>query len=260
MGQVGRVGQVGKNTCGLIAFVAVFLAFVNATVTMRAQAPSFEVASVKRNVSGDRRSGTRTLPGGRIAITNRSLRDIIRQAYGANDIEVIGGPDWIDGDRWDIVATAGPEQAEAPLDLMVRSLLEDRYKLRAHIERRERPVYALVFARSDRHLGPKVHLSACKADDVDCGRSSGNTSGIRSGTLNGVGRTMSEIGQTLSRYVERRVLDRTGLDERYDYEVTWSDDVSIFTAIQEQLGLKVDAQRAPVDVVVVDTAQRPIED
>ena len=251
---------MGKNTCGLISFVGVFLAVAHGTVTIRAQGPSFEVASVKRNVSGNPQSGTRTLPGGRIAITNRSLRDIIRQAYGANDIEVTGGPDWIDMDRWDIAATAGPDHADAPLDRMIRSLLEERYQLRAHIERRERPVYALVFARSDRRLGPKIHLSACKADDVDCARNSGNTSGIRSGTLSGVGRTMSDIGQTLSRYVERRVLDRTGLDERYDFEVTWSDDVSIFTAIQEQLGLKVDAQRAPVDVVVIDTVQRPIED
>ena len=253
------MGQVGKNTCSLIAFVAL-LAAACAAAPALAQGPSFEVASVKRNVSGDPRSGTRTLPGGRIAITNLSLRDIIRRAYGANDIEVVGGPDWIDTDRWDIAATAGSDRVDAPLDQMVRSLLEDRYKLRAHIERRERPVYALVFARSDRRLGPKVHLSACKADDVDCARNSGNTNGIRSGTLTGVGRTMSDIGQTLSRYVERRVLDRTGLDERYDFEVTWSEEVSIFTAIQEQLGLKVDPQRAPVDVVVVDTVQRPIED
>ena len=106
----------------------------------------------------------------------------------------------------------------------------------------------------------EVHLSECKADDVDCARNSGNTNGIRSGTLSGVGRTMSDLGQTLSRYAERRVLDRTGLDERYDFEVTWSEDISIFTAIQEQLGLKVEAQRAPVDVVVIDTIQRPIED
>jgi len=236
------------------------LALVFGTVTIGAQGPSFEVASVKRNVSGDPRSGTRTLPGGRVAITNKALRDIIRQAYGANDIEVVGGPDWIDTDRWDIAATAGPDHADAPLDQMIRSLLEDRYTLRAHIERRERPVYALVFARSDRRLGPKIHLSACKADDVDCARNFGNTSGIRSGTLSGVGRTMSDLGQTLSRYVERRVLDRTGLDERYDFEVTWSEELSIFTAIQEQLGLKVDAERAPVDVVVIDSVQRPIED
>jgi len=250
---------VGRNTC-VISFVAVLPVLVCAAVPILAQGPSFEVASVKRNVSGDPRSGTRTLPGGRIAITNRLLRDIVRQAYGANDIEVVGGPDWIDTDRWDITATAGPDHADAALDQMIRSLLEERYKLRAHVERRERPIYALVVARSDRRLGPKVHLSACKADDVDCGRNFGNTNGIRSGTLSGVGRTMSDIGQTLSRYVERRVLDRTGLDERYDFEVTWSEDVSIFTAIQEQLGLKADPQRAPVDVVVVDAVQRPIED
>jgi uncharacterized protein (TIGR03435 family) len=172
----------------------------------------------------------------------------------------VGGPDWIDTDRWDIAAAAGADHAGARLDRMIRSLLEERYALRAHVEQRERPVYALVLTRADHRLGPKMRLSECTSDRVDCARNSGNTNGIRSGTLNGVGRTMSDISQTLSRYVERRVLNRTGLDGRYDFEVTWSEDVSIFTAIQEQLGLKVDARRAPVDVVVIDTVQRPMED
>lgn len=200
------------------------------------------------------------VPGGRIAVTNKPLRDIIRQAYGANDIEVIGGPNWMDGERWDIAATAGADNADAPLELMVRTLLIDRFTLRAHVEQRERPIYALVLARADRRLGPRIHPSACKSDDLDCARTSGNTSGIKSGTIGGVGRSMTDIGQALSRYVERRVLDRTELKERYDFEVTWSEDVSIFTAIQEQLGLKVDAQRAPIDVVVIDSVERPIED
>jgi uncharacterized protein (TIGR03435 family) len=225
----------------------------------RAQQPAFEVASVKRNVSGDIRSGSRTLPGGRVNITNQRLRQVIRSAYGASDIEVIGGPDWLDTERWDIVAVGGTDDRDAKWWLMLRSLLTDRFKLVAHVEQRERPVYGLVFARNDRVLGPNIHPTTCTGQDV-CTNTSANTSGITSGTIVGTSRTLEDIGSTLSAYVERRVLDRTGLEARYDFELKWSEEVSIFTAVREQLGLTLDAQRAPVDVVVVETVERATED
>ena len=99
----------------------------------------------------------------------------------------------------------------------------------------------------------------CRADG-DCGTSSGRTNGIVSGTLTGTARLMSDIAVQLSRYAGRRVFDRTGLEGRYDYEVQWSEDVSIFTAVQEQFGLKFEADHAPVNVVVVDSVERPVED
>jgi uncharacterized protein (TIGR03435 family) len=226
-----------------------------------AQAPAFEVASIKRNVSGDPRSGVRTLPGGRIAVINQELRQIIRGAFGSSDLEVIGGPDWIDSDRWDITASAGTGKADEPLEPMLKSLLADRFKLRAHVEMRERPIYGLVLSRADKRLGDKIHVSPmdCRAD-TDCGRTSARTNGVLSGTINGVARTMADLASSLSRYAGRRIFDRTGLQGRFDFELTWSEDVSIFTALQEQLGLKLDAQRAPVDVVVVDSVERAVED
>lgn len=220
--------------------------------------PAFDVASIRPNTSGDARSGTRNLPGGRVTITNQPLRSMIRTAFGANDLEVVGGPDWIDRDRWDVLAAAAPDSPpDAPWDAMLKTLLIERFKLRAHLEPRERPIYRLVLARSDKRLGPEIHDTACRPDDPDCGRLSANTSGIQSGTITGVGRTMAEIGTGLSRYAERRVFDATGLDGRYDFVVRWGDDLSIFTAVSEQLGLKLEPATRSIDVVVIDGVEKP---
>src|SRR5260221_268422 len=139
--------------------------------------PAFEVASIKRNLDGPGKSGSANLPGGRVSMTNRPLRSIIRSAYGAIDIEVVGGPDWLDNDRWNILATApSGVPADAPWRDMLKSLLEDRFKLPAHAEQRERPIYAMVFARSDKRLGPKISPTPCTGQLY--GKSSGNTNRI----------------------------------------------------------------------------------
>ena len=233
-------------------------AFLSVAQTPR---PAFDVASIKRNVSLDPRSSQRNLPGGRINFSNQRLRQVIRAAFGGSDIEVIGGPDWIDNDRWDIVAAPESVDANAPWREMLKTLLMDRFKLRAHIEPRERPIYALVFARADRQLGPKVHptLTRCTIEG-DCGSTDTNSNGVTSGTIHGTARTMAQVGRSLSGYAERRVFDRTGLEGRYDFELAWGDDVSIFTAVSEQLGLKLQADRAPTDVVVIDSVERAVDD
>ena len=248
--------------CVLRVFVAPHLAR-----PLHAQAPAirpaFEVAAIKRNVSGATFSGNRTLPGGRINMENQRLRQIIRSAFGSADLEVVGGPGWIDSDRWDVVASAGDGAAGGSSDgvwrEMLKTLLMERFKLVAHVEQRDRPIYGLVFARADKQLGPAIHPTTC-APNAACEGTTANTSGIVSGTIIGKARTLTDIGRSLSPYAERRVFDRTGLEQRYDYELKWSEDLSIFTAIQEQLGLKFDAQRAPLDVVVVDSVERAVED
>lgn len=233
-------------------------AFLSIAQTPR---PAFDVASIKRNVSLDNRSSQRNMPGGRINFTNQRLRQVIRAAFGGSDIEVIGGPDWVDDDRWDIVAAPAAVDPNAPWREMLKTLLTDRFKLRAHVEQRERPIYALVFARADRQLGAKMHATQtpCKIEG-DCGSTDTNSNGVVSGTIHGTARTMAQVGRSLSGYAERRVFDRTGLEGRYDFELTWGDDISIFTAVSEQLGLKLQADRAPTDVVVIDAVDRPTED
>jgi uncharacterized protein (TIGR03435 family) len=241
----------------------VFVASILSARALSAQSPqslAFGVASIKLNASGDARSGTHTLPGGRVTITNQRLRDVVRTAFGSNDLDVIGGPAWMDGDRWDIVAAASSGNVDAPWEQMLKSLLVDRFHLQAHVEHRERSIYRLVLARGDKQLGPDLHESRCTDDLTDCSRTTANTSGIKSGTITGIGRSMADLAVSLGRYAERRVFDGTRLESRYDFQLQWSEDVSIFTALQEQLGLKLESARAPVDVVVIDRVERPTPD
>lgn len=165
----------------------------------------------------------------------------------------------MDGDRWDILAVAPSGQADR-WQPMLKALLVERFRLRARVETRERSIYRLVMARDDRRLGPRLTETACQPDAEGCGRTSANTNGIRSGTLTIVGRTPEEFSRSLSPYVERQVTDGTGLKGRYDLELVWSQDVSIFTALLEQLGLKVESTKGPVDVVVIDGVERPEPD
>jgi uncharacterized protein (TIGR03435 family) len=181
------------------------------------KAPGFEVASIKLNTSGDPQSGTHDLPGGRVTMTNLALRDVIRRAYGTNDLDVIGGPSWLDTDRWDIVAAAAPGLADASWQPMMKSLLAERFRLQAHQEQREQPTFRLVFARGAQRLGPTIHPTGCKPDDLDCARTERRTNGIISGTITAVASTMSHLAETLSPYAGRRVFDGTGFDARYDF-------------------------------------------
>src|SRR6185436_15248277 len=109
----------------------------------QAPRPTFEVAVIKRNNSGSTFSSSRSTPG-RVTISNDSLRNIIRSAYGARNLQVLGGPGWIDGERWDISAGTGDANQSVSTRPMMQALLADRFKLVAHVETRELPIYALV--------------------------------------------------------------------------------------------------------------------
>lgn len=245
-----------RRTCATLVAVSTLVA-----VAQSQGPPAFDVASIRLNTSGDPRSGTHNLPGGRVTVTNLPLRNMIQTAYGANDLEVVGGPDWIDRDRWDVLASAAPgSPVDAPWQEMLKTLLIERFKLRAHLESRQRPIYRLVFARGDKRLGPEIRPTGCRADNLDCGRLSANTNGIRAGTIQGVARTFAELGTGLSRYAERRVFDATGQDGRYDFELRWDQDTLIFTALEEQLGLKLEPASGPVDVLFIDAVEKPTPD
>jgi uncharacterized protein (TIGR03435 family) len=286
----------------LVPFTAAVAAI--ATLHGRAQGPTtgptFEVASVKPNKSGDGRVMIGMQPGGRYTATNVPLRALIRQAYQVQDFQIVGAPDWINNERFDIVAKAEgdipPSQpgTTGPMQLMMRNLLAERFKLVTHQESREMPIYALVLARNDGKLGEKLQQS-----EVDCaakmgrGRAGGPPSGpvsaerpecglrIGPGTMAMGGFPMTQFAQAISQFVQRIVVDKTGLTGAYDLDLTWTPDQrpqgppppgapplppvepdgpSIFTAVQEQLGLKLDPQRGPVDVLVVDGVDRPTPD
>jgi uncharacterized protein (TIGR03435 family) len=255
---------------------------------------TFEVASVKPNKSGDQRVMIQMPPSGRYTATNVALRMLLRQAFDVQDFQIVGGPNWLASDRFDIVAKppegTGPEQIRP----MVRALLADRFKLVAHTETREMPIYSLVVARADGKLGSK--LSPAK---VDCearfaaARRGGPPSSFPApgqpmecgfmmapGTMNVGGMPMLELTRALSPMVGRIVIDKTGLKGRYDFQLTFAPDgrgfgpgpvgsdapavdpnmPSLFTALQEELGLKLESERGPVDVIVIDRVEQPTED
>ena len=265
--------------------VLLLIAAVGTSALLHSQGPDqktsvFEAASVKANTSGDSRGGGRTLPGGRVLFTNESLRTVIRDAYGQDD--VLGGPNWVDSDKWDIAATAAPGQPDAPTRLMMQTLLAQRFKLVAHLEQQEQPVYALVVSSSHKPLGSRIHPSV-----KDC-PIAGNTCGTRSsvGQVTGSAAELGDMTRTLSRLVGRRVIDRTGLTGRFDFTLTWTPDTlpprapgtlpeepitvngvkidpngpTLLTAIQEQLGLKLESTKGAVDVLVIDHVDRPTPD
>jgi uncharacterized protein (TIGR03435 family) len=259
----------------------------------QAQLPSFEVASIKVNKSGEPGGGFRPR-GSQLAVVNYTLFDIIRNAYGLQGNQILGGPAWIraERERFDITAKAAEGTKPDQMLLMVQQLLADRFKLGVHRETRQLPIFALVMARTDRKLGPQMMPAAfdCTAlraalargerptpppqtDKPACGAQT------RPGHFLVGGYPLSDIARNLSAFVGGRpVVDRTGLTGIYDLELTWTPEQlpvapggrelppidpngpSLFTAVEEQLGLKLQATTGPVEVLVIDSAERPTPD
>jgi uncharacterized protein (TIGR03435 family) len=295
---------VPKAALALVAALSLpFVALTNgqAPTTSSGADPAFEVASVKPNKSGDGGVRLGIQPGGRLTATNVPLRLLIRNAYQIQDFQLVGAPDWIAAERFDVVAKADgdvpPPQPGGPpsaLQLMMRTLLAERFKLAVHHETRELPVYALVVARSDGKLGSQLQASTTDcAAIMAAARGRGGPPALSPpgrppcgislapGRLGGGGFPLSQLATTLSQFVQRMVVDRTGLAGNFDFELTWTPDQfpqgppppdapplppidpngpSIYTAVQEQLGLKLDSRRDAVDVLVVDRVERPTED
>jgi len=225
--------------------------------SLAAQTLSY-VASVKPNNAVDARGLTEYSPGGRFTATATTVASLIRSAYRIQGYQLVGAPGWFSAKRYDISAKA--DESPAPTQqTLLRALLKDRFKLVVHEETREMPVFALVLARSDGRLGPKLVRSdsAC----AGCGARS------NSGSFSGKAVPISQLAASLGFFVGRFVVDKTGLAEGYDMELTWTPDEaagggadgpSLFTAIQEQLGLKLVPERGPVNVLVVDRAAEPV--
>jgi uncharacterized protein (TIGR03435 family) len=224
-----------------------------------------------------------------VTITNNTLRNIIRNFYRIPQFELIGGPDWLSTERWDLVAKAEGDPPPERMLEMVKTLVAERFKLVVHRETREMPIYALVLAKRDGSLGPQLHRSTtdCAAIFAEA-RARGGTpprapgGGPLCGTNMDAGRmatsavSIADVARNLSTVAGRNVIDKTGLTGNFDLELKWApeaspgnapesaqpsnDGASLFTAIQEQLGLKLDAQRGPVEVLVIDSVERPVED
>ena len=253
-------------------------------VTARGQEPAFEVASVRVNTSGAPVSRISAPDGtGRFETTNTSVRMLILNAYGIPGFQLAGGPSWIDSVHVDVLARGRAGATRAEISAMVRTLLAERFDLVVRRDRREMPVYALVVASDDRRLGPRIQASTtdCAAAAAPGAPAPQTASGqllcttrMSPFTINAGGMTMARLAQSLSGIVDRVVTDETKLPGGYDLQLAFTperppppgapppadpDAPSIFAALQEQLGLKLDARRGMVEMLVIDRIDRPKE-
>lgn len=294
--------------------VAGLALIVPAVVPLRAQTqeprplPRFEVASVRPSTGP---TGERGQPGGRYFAT-RSVKFFIADAFFFGTplqmSRVIGGPDWIESALYEINAQASTPWQRSPdgppreLFLMIRSLLEDRFKLKTHMETRELPVYELVRARADGSFGPQLRQSTVDCDALIAALQAGGPPPARQpnepppcGAMRGPARViagglpmaqfanvltfvMADANGPAGRDDARLVIDKTGLSGRFAFTLAWTPEripegppppgippidpngPPLVTALQEQLGLKLQSARTLMDVVVVDSIERPTPD
>lgn len=236
-------------------------------------APAYDVVSVKPNKTGADNSFINTHDGN-FRAENVLLRMIVLSAYNLKDAQLGGLPPWANTARFDIQAKVVEPDKKAFEGLtdnerrsMLRPILTERFQLKFHHEMKVLPVYELVLAKS----GAKVVASELKQGDGKTvhGMSAGSTQ-IHNRDLTAVAVPMASLVNILSSYLQRIVVDKTGLAGNYDFELKWSpDDASttdanapppLITAVQEQLGLRLHPAKAPIEIFVVDRAEMPVED
>jgi len=237
--------------------------FITAGI-MYAQAPqsSFEVASIKQHVGEVTFSSDPMVRGGRVAATASTLMDMITNAYSLRYDQVSGGPGWATSDHYDIDAKP-PGDAAPTADQarqMMQTLLAERFHLKVHRESREVPIYALVVAKN----GPKLKASA--PDAAPGGFVRATDKGQHMEATKG---TMERLASQLSHTAGRPVIDKTGLTGTYAYTLDWfpSDRIpspdsnlpSMFDALQDQLGLRLESTKGPQEILVIDRAEKPSE-
>ena len=254
---------------------------------------AFDVASIKPASGDEHRVGFMVQPGGGLRTSGTTLKNLLTFAYDVRDFQLSGGPGWISSDRYDILAkvdragnspdgsldnlrnmTDSQRQTfEEQLRQRLQALLADRFQLKIHRDTKEAAVYALVVAKN----GPKLQPSDSKA---------AGQRGVRMGRgmLNGQGVDLRMFAMILSNQLGRPVIDRTGLTGPFDVKLEWTPDPgesmgpkgvpppgvegppppdpngpSIFTAVQEQLGLRLEPSKGPVELIVIDSVEKPSE-
>lgn len=268
----------------LAFFVPAFI--VVTAFAARAQAPAFDAVSIKVNKSGEQNARFGGRPGG-IEVRNNTLRNIVRNVWNLNNLQIVGGPDWINQDRFDVLATAAGNPSPAQMMEMAKTMLADRFALKVHTETRQMPIYALVMARADGQLGPRMRRSTLDCETPPPAARPGEpppaprtppapidgieipACGTRSapGLITSGGVLLEALTRNMAGMAGRIIVDKTGLTGRFDFSLSFnldpanaaSDLPSVFAAMQEQLGLKLEAQTGPVDVFVIDNAQKPEE-
>jgi len=233
------------------------LAAIAIAMTAHAQSPKFEVASVKVNYTEGEQQRYPRLANGKFTAENTSMRTILQVAYGLTSVQITG-PGWLDSDRFDLAATAPQGVPDTELMPMLQALLKDRFNFTAHNEKKEMSVYNLVVMKE----GPKFAI--LDAAHIPPAPARNGASSMIIGPM-----TMTELAGHLTSVTGRLVLNKTALEGRYFCAVTFTPlttqanevatgagALDIFAAIQLQLGLKMESAKEPVDILVVDRAER----
>jgi uncharacterized protein (TIGR03435 family) len=242
-----------------IAFLLAAFAFAQT-----ADNPSFTVADVKLSKPGTINSGSQFVPGGKYLARGVTMLNMISDAYGVEAEMIVGGPNWLDSARYDITTKAPPATDDVTAKLMLRSLLAERFKLVIHKDQKAMPSYALSVSKR----GLKLKESAAPGPQ-NCDGSGGGAKDI---TMTCQHMTIADLAQQLRQnargYVDQPVVDMTGLKGTYDYTLSWTPKgllrkpgesegdkpagTSLFDAVERQLGLKLELQKQPVPVIVID--------
>lgn len=260
-------GPLALRFIAYLLFVLPAIAFSQALPPLEESLPSkplvWDVVSIKPHKELDS-GGSMYMRRDRIEINNLTIQMLFWGAFEVrSQDQIVGWPSWVDSDHFDIRAKLSAEDTDAWQKLrgeeqsqqwhqLMRQILEGRFAMKAHIEKRVLPSYDLVIAKN----GPKLKESA--PDE-------GGLSNYSPGKISAKSTLMTGLVVSLSGNVGRVVIDKTGLSGKYDFELTWAPDnqpdagPSIFSALQGQLGLKLESSKAPVGVVVIDHLERPSE-
>jgi uncharacterized protein (TIGR03435 family) len=227
--------------------------------------PSFEVATIRPSDPNDPKAANGwsfESEGHRIACKRATLVDILALVYSIQSRQIIGGPDWLSKERFDISGT--PDVPGVPdvhqMQSMYKKLLADRFHLTLHQDKREMPIYAMTVAKG----GPML-----KTADPQENVNAGNSGSGGQGTMKFTNMSMKSFAMNLNFYEDRPVVDQTNLTGNYDFTLKWTYELSaegepgappsLFTAMREQLGLRLDAVKGPTDVIVIDHVEQPSE-
>jgi uncharacterized protein (TIGR03435 family) len=247
-----------------------YMSLAQAPPPMAADAdPSYEVATIKPAQPDERK--VVQVQGVRLFTAGTSLVDLMMFAYGVHQLQVVGGPEWVKTEKFDLLIQPNMPGRPSTVQMrsIVRKLLADRFKLVLHHGQKELPVYGIVAAKG----GPKMTPTTAEAVATNTA-----TVGFRDGEMMVKNASMSEFASLMQRYVglDRPIVDHTGISGKYDFKLSWAPDSSqmngspsaatagdarpdLFTAIQEELGLKLQPLKEPADVVVIDGVEQPSE-
>jgi uncharacterized protein (TIGR03435 family) len=235
---------------GLRRILTLIVTILGQFTTPAAAQPAFEVASIKRSTALSQDMKIVPTPGGRLNGENLTLKFLIGISYKIGDNQIQGGPSWIASARYDIAAKAETAKQFPDFSPMLQTLLEDRLKLAVHHETKEQSVYVLTAAKEGLKL---------RSTDAQSGS---GTIGMTSKRMEGTGIAMESLARALARITGMVVIDQTGFNGKFDVDLAWAPDDegdSLFTVLREQLGIKLESRKAPVDVLVIDHAEKPSE-